>query len=528
MSTVSSTSGSSGSGTTTGTNSAYRTSSRLTGMFSSLDTDALVKSMCSSQQAKIDAVKQKQTRQQWYNDALEGVQDDVNDFLNTYVSVTGSSSMLKSASYMSYKTVTASTAGAVSISAASGADTGNITVQVSKLAANAYAASSGKVSKNGTEISSSNTATLGSLSLATPLQFGTDGKITFSINSKTFSFTKDTTLQSMINTINTDKTANVTMKYSRLTDAFTITADAGGADSSVNITNLKGNAFGTNSAFKIGTGIVKNGSDATAIINGTTVNQDSNTFTIDNITYNLKKVTTGTSEETVSFSIERDFSTTSDAVSKFVDAYNTLYKKLSALNSQKDYSADYPPLTDDQKAEMTTEQITAWETKAKSGLLRHNTDLENLLSNLKNAFYSALGGTGRNATDIGISFAGYFESNAGQIVFDKTVFEASLENNPDEVVKMFTNGSSTAASADQGLIYKLKNSITGYTSVVTNQMKTASTKITSYGTEVSDLEDKLQSLADTYYKKFSNMETALSKLNTQASYISQLFGSTSS
>ncbi len=42
------------------------------------------------------------------------------------------------------------------------------------------------------------------------------------------------------------------MKYSRLSDAFTITADSGGVNSKVQITNLQGNAFGTNGAFGIG------------------------------------------------------------------------------------------------------------------------------------------------------------------------------------------------------------------------------------------------------------------------------------
>jgi flagellar hook-associated protein 2 len=54
-------------------------------------------------------------------------------------------------------------------------------------------------------------------------------------------------------------------------------------------------------------------------------------------------------------------------------------------------------------------------------------------------------------------------------------------------------------------------------------MKTVKKQITTYDTEISSLEDKLGKLADRYYAKFSRMETALSKLNSQSSYISQLF-----
>ncbi len=504
-------------------NAIYNTSSRITGMFSSLDTDALVKSMTSGQQSRIDVVRQKQIKREWYNDALKNVKADINEFLDTYVNSSGEFSMLKSASYSTYKSVTASTSNAASVTALSSADLSDITLQINKLAKNTTLTSSSKVSARGTEISANNTAALKDLSLATPLQFGSDNQIAFAINGKTFTFAKETTLQNMINTINTDKTANVTMKYSRLSDSFTLESDSGGADSVISITNFKGNAFGSASAFKIGTGTFKNGNNSEAVINGTTVTRNSNEFTIDSIIYDLKKVTQGTTEETVTFSLEHDTSSTVTAVTKFINAYNELFSKLADLSEESDNSSDYPPLTDAQKDSMSEEQITAWETKAKSGLLRHNKDLSGLMTGLKNAFYSSLGGTGKNSTEIGITTAGYFDSNPGQITLDESKLTEALRTSPDTVIGMFTNGSSSAASSEQGLIYKLKTSISKYTSSITNAMKTATKQITTYDTEISSLEDKLGQLADSYYAKFSRMETALSKLNSQSSYISQLF-----
>lgn len=550
--------------------------------------------------------------------------------------------MLKSASYATYKAVTTSTANAVSITSSSSAAMDDISIQINQLAVNAYATSSRKVSRTGTEISSSNTTTLEKLSLATPLKFNSNGNISFAINGKTFDFSKDTTLQNMINTINTDKTANVTMKYSRLSDTFTVTADSGGADSSVKITNLQGNAFGTNSAFGIGdvvasnnstsvsskrisadgTGIsadgsatladltfakalkfdgsnnisfsindktftfsktttlqnmldtinndstakvtmnyyhasdgfsiisdtgsisiknisgtafgtngafgiaeetIKRGTDSVAVINGTTVTKDSNGYTVDGVTYDLKKVTKGTSEESVSFSLERDTSATISTVSQFVEGYNKLFTKLNNLVDEPDYSSDFPPLTDAQKDQMSEAQVTVWEKKAKSGLLRQNKDLTGLITSLKNTFFSSLGGTGKNATEIGLTTAGYFDSNPGQILLDEVKLTEALTNNPDTVINLFTNGSSTAPSAEQGLMYRIRSSITKYTSTVTTAMKTATKQISTYDTQLSGLEDKLGQLADRYYAKFSSMETALSKLNSQSSYISQLF-----
>jgi flagellar hook-associated protein 2 len=322
----------------------------------------------------------------------------------------------------------------------------------------------------------------------------------------------------MLDTINSDTAANATMVYNRLTDGFTIISNT-----DVSIKNISGNAFGTASAFGIAEQAMKAGSDSEAVINGTIVTRDSNSYTIDDISYDLKKVTKDTAEPVVNFSLERDYSSMINNVSKFIDGYNTLYTKLKTLVNETDNSYDYPPLTDAQKDEMSDEQITAWEKKAKVGLLRQNADLTNLMSNLKNSFFSALGGTGKTSTEIGFSAAGFFDSNSGQITLDEDKLSEALKNNAEEVIGMFTNGSSTAASSEQGLIYKIKSSITKYSSTAASSMKTIKTQISSYDTQIDGLEDKLSSLADRYYAKFSSMETALSKLNSQSSYISQMF-----
>ena len=44
--------------------------------------------------------------------------------------------------------------------------------------------------------------------------------------------------------------------------------------------------------------------------------------------------------------------------------------------------------------------------------------------------------------------------------------------------------------------------------------------------QIDEMEDKLIDLEDSYYKKFAAMETALSKLNTQTSYLTNMFGGT--
>lgn len=726
---------------------------RLTGLLSGLDTDALVASMTSVQQAKIYKTQQRQTRQSWLEDAWRNIQDTIKTFQNTYISATGSSSMLKSATYYSYKVTSDSNSSAVSLSASSVTEAGAYSVKVEKLAQNASISSSNISALGTTEISASNNAKLSELKFANSLEFVGD-KISFSINGKVFSFSSDTTLQSMINTINNDETANVTIKYSRLTNGFTITADSGGANSRVVIKNLLGNAFGTNSAFGIPEGSVtstgtiinsnniirginpatslgdlsfakdltfdengnisfsingetfqfskstklenmlaaingnenagvtmtydavldgftitsdsggtitienltgnafgtdgafgipdgtsegdtlssanisgldtaaalselsfakkltfnssgriefsingkvfsfdktttlddmletinndaeanvtmaynrqtrgflissnspekgdvviknisgnafginsafgiaetstKQSADAVAVINGTTVTRSTNEFVIDNMTYKLNAVTAGTADETINFLVTRDYSATIEAVKTFVDAFNKMIKTFKDLVDEKDYSAEYPPLTDAQEAEMTESQIEAWNKKAKSGLLRHNAALTRFISDLKNAFYSSLGGTGKNMTSIGITTASYFDSNAGELVVDMVALEKALATNPEQVVAMFTNGNSGAESSQQGLMYKLSNIMNSFNKTLKTTISTTEDRISDYDETIKDMQVRLDELAERYYQKFAAMETALSRLSAQNMFISQMFSS---
>jgi flagellar hook-associated protein 2 len=489
--------------------------SRITGMFSGLDIDALVKSMASKQQLKIDQAFQRQQRQTWLKEALGSVRDEINTFMGAYINSDATNSMFRSTTFYSYKVTAASTSPAVSVSATSSAVPGRYSVEVLRLARNASVESAGRISKDGTEISPRNTDTLAQLKFANELQFDANGKISFAINGKTFTFSKDTTLQTFLNTINNDKDANVTIKYSRLTDSFTISSNTGGKDGSVNIRNISGNAFGENSAFQIPEGLVRNGEDAIVVINGTELSRSTNDFTIDGVTFSLKDVTTGK----LDFLVERDYSATIDTVKSFVEAYNKLTAKLKELLMEKDESRKYPPLTDAQKKEMKDSEIEAWEKMAKSGLLRNNTTIRNLLTTLRGAFFTALGGTGRSMSGIGITTAGYFEPNAGQLVVDEEKLLKALETDGESVVKMFTGND----PAEKGLIYRFRDAFTLARKNIAYSVDEINDKISDFDRVITRLSERYDEISEKYYNKFAAMETALARLNSQAAFIGQLF-----
>ena len=172
---------------------------------------------------------------------------------------------------------------------------------------------------------------------------------------------------------------------------------------------------------------------------------------------------------------------------------------------------------------MTEDQIKAWEEKSKSGLLSKDKDLTSLISSLKKAFFTSAGGTGKTAASIGISTASYFSTDKGKLVLDTDALTAALEKNPDEVLAMFTGGSNTAAAEQQGIIYKIRNAMSNYLTVADDTITNNEKSISSVEKQVKTLKVKLDALADKYYAKFAAMETALSALNSQSYYLSQLF-----
>jgi flagellar hook-associated protein 2 len=54
--------------------------------------------------------------------------------------------------------------------------------------------------------------------------------------------------------------------------------------------------------------------------------------------------------------------------------------------------------------------------------------------------------------------------------------------------------------------------------------KQMTSQYSQYTSDISDWEDKIADYEERYYSKFSAMETALSKLNSQTSSLSGLFG----
>src|SRR5699024_1077731 len=118
-----------------------------------------------------------------------------------------------------------------------------------------------------------------------------------------------------------------------------------------------------------------NGQNAIFTVNGLQTERSSNTFDMNGVTFTLKE----TFDAADSFTVGNDTEAVMDNIKEFVTQYNELIEQINGkLNEQVNRS--YQPLTDEEKEELSEKQIEKWEGLAKSGLLRRDPILMNVLS----------------------------------------------------------------------------------------------------------------------------------------------------
>ena len=98
---------------------------------------------------------------------------------------------------------------------------------------------------------------------------------------------------------------------------------------------------------------------------------------------------------------------------------------------------------------------------------------------------------------------------------------AAIKEDPDSVAGFLQQ---LATGLYDSIDKKMKTSTLSSVFKVYNDKEMAS-EYSDYTTTIKKWEDKLSEQEDYYYKKFSAMETALAKLNSQTSSLSGLFGS---
>ena len=103
---------------------------------------------------------------------------------------------------------------------------------------------------------------------------------------------------------------------------------------------------------------------------------------------------------------------------------------------------------------------------------------------------------------------------------NENALKAAIASDPQAVAGFFTQLSKDLKSKVNTLMER-----TTYRSMYkVYDDKRMQTEYDDYKTKIKEQEKKLQALEDRYYNQFTQMEKALSKLNSQQSYLSSLFG----
>ena len=206
-------------------------------------------------------------------------------------------------------------------------------------------------------------------------------------------YNKDTALETVLNDINSNTEAGVSVSFSKTTNQFVFTAKETGAGGRVEI----GGELGERLFGKVNVTDKDHytaGQDAkfTATINGQKMefSRSSNTFDLDGMSITLNGTFEVKDGETpVTFSSKTDTDKIIDVVKTMVEDYNAIVsevkKAYSDMPLEKSDGSRYKPLTDEDKADMTESEIKAYEEKAKTGILFMDRDLSSLYSALRSA-----------------------------------------------------------------------------------------------------------------------------------------------
>mgnify|MGYP002548834909 FL=1 len=295
-------------------------------------------------------------------------------------------------------------------------------------------------------------------------------------------------------------------------------------DDAGNVT-VNGNADGS---LPSGMALIK-ASDSEILLNGATMTSSSSTVSVNGLSIDLTGLTKA--GEPITFSVASDTDAVYNTIKNFFTEYNSLMKEMNELYNA-DTAKGYEPLTSEQKKEMTDDDVKLWEDKIKASLLRGDSSLGSVRSAMRNTMMSQVTYNGKtySLASFGIcTSTDYTEGGLYHIYgdADDSVYadkddklKKALEEDPDAVVNVLSDifGKLRTTMSDKMAGSKVSSSMTFYSDI---KMKD---DIKNYEKQIKEWETKLADMEDSYYSKFTAMETALAKLQSQQSSLSGLFG----
>lgn len=289
------------------------------------------------------------------------------------------------------------------------------------------------------------------------------------------------------------------------------------------------------------------GRDAVIALNGVKYTNTTNDFAINGLNISVNGVTDDVADPdsadlsslndstAISINTTTDSQGIYDTVKDFLTEYNNIINEITKLYNA-DSAGSYEPLTDDEKDKMSDTEIEKWETKIKDSLLRRDSSLSSVMNTMMTSMSQPIeiNGKSYSLSSFGIQTLGYLneaenEQNAYHIDGDED--DENTSGNQDKLMAAITSDPDTVIEFMKQLSTNLYKSIddqmqsndlrSRYKIYNDKEMDKQYTNLTK---TIKEWESKVSDKEDYYYKQFSNMETALAKLQSQTSSISSMLG----
>ena len=508
---------------------------RLSGLISGMDTESIIQQLVSAKQTKVDDAKKAQTKLEWKTTAWKDLNTKLKNLQSKYVN-----NMRFTSAYMK-KTTSVSDSTAASVITGENAMNGVQNLKITQLAKTAYM-TGGKTSlrtktdADGDDFKLNVLTKLSDLSVdnkgtALNLSTGTTLNIKSGDTNVELEITADTTISNVLTKL---KEAGLNANFDETQQRFYISAKDSG----------KGNDFSITASDEIGNNVLKSlgldsasankidAQNAKITLNDTEYESNTNVFSINGLTITAMKETA----ENVVVTTKDDVDGIYDMIKSFLKDYNSIINEMDKLYNA-DSARGYEPLTDDEKDAMSDSEVEKYEQKIKDALLRRDSNLSTVSSALKEIMAGSVEVNGKNMylSDFGIETLSYFtaaenEKNAYHINGDAD--DSSTSGNADKLKSMISSDPDTVVSFFSGLFKNLytkmsdlSKSVEGYRSYGNfYDDKKMKSDYDDYKTKISELEKKLNDYEDKWYSKFSKMETALAKLQSNSSAVTGLLG----
>ena len=513
---------------------------RMTGMMSGMDTESIIQQLVDARKVKVDNVKKKQKSLDYKQNAWKDLNSKIKGLQTKYLST------MRFSSAYAKKTTKVSDSSVASIITGDKASNSVQSLEVKQLAKTAYL-TGGEVTD-----ATGKTGSFNALTKMSDLGINEAGsfKLTVKGEEQTINFDENTTISDVLNKF---KEAGLNANFDEKSQRFFVSAKESGsanefsveatdansakmlsslgllsteqkaaAATDFGLENLKGNA---STKVKAQDAIIK--------LNDAEFKNSTNTFEINGLTITANKETK--EGEKVTITTQDDTDGIYDMVKKFIKEYNSIINEMDKLYNAEDSKLE--PLTDDEKYSLSDKEVEEWEDKLKSSILRRDENLNSVSSGLKEVMSSGIsvGGKTLYLSDFGIEKLGYFnapdnEKNAYHIDGDPD--DGDTSGNADKLKSMIANDPSTVidffTKLSQSMYDKMTDmskSVDGYRSFGSfyddKKMKTDYTDFTS---KISDMEKKLNDYEDKWYKKFSKMETAMAKMQSNTNAVTAMLG----